>query len=184
MVDIPYREPSTARAGDKVTWKRQFADYPASEWTLKYVLINDSAKITITATADGDDHLVEETPATTAGWGAGRYTFLGYVEKSGERTTLFDGSIHIYPDLTAETTYDGRSHVKKTLDILEGVIEGKAAKDQISYSIEGRSISRMSWTEIMTAYEKYKAWYAQEKKQEKIKRNLKTGSAIKVRFTR
>lgn len=80
------------------------------------------------------------------------------------------------------TGNDEQSHVKKVLDALEAVIEGKASKDQLSYSIQGRSLSRMSWTEILMVYDKYKALYFREKQAARIKKGLKTGSNIQVRF--
>ena len=52
-------------AGDTLNFLVTLADYPASIWTLYYRGINATAKLDITATADGDTHLVSVPPATT-----------------------------------------------------------------------------------------------------------------------
>jgi hypothetical protein len=180
---VSRQEPSVIRAGEKISWIRCLSDYPADDgWTLSYVMINESSKETLTSTASGSDHLIEELSAVSADWAAGIYTLHGYVEKAGERTTVFEGSVKVLADLTQVATIDNRSHAKKTLDYLEAVIEGKAQKDQISYSIEGRSISRMSWADILVAFDKYKALYAAEKRAERIRRGQGVGNKILVRF--
>ena len=76
MADIPTTEPAAVNAGDTVRWRRALADYPASAgWALTYTLLNAAGKITITASAQGDDHLVSVPAATSAGWAAGDYAW-------------------------------------------------------------------------------------------------------------
>ena len=68
-------EPSRVTAGDTITWLRSLADYPASAgWVLSYTLINSAAKISITATASGADHLVTVAAATSAAYTPATYT--------------------------------------------------------------------------------------------------------------
>ena len=58
-------EPTSITAGDSVAWTRSLSDYPASAgWSLAYTLINAAAKITINASAAGDDHAVSVSAAT------------------------------------------------------------------------------------------------------------------------
>jgi hypothetical protein len=89
MADIPTIEPSSANAGDTWRWTRTLADYPASAgWALSYTLINAAAKITINATASGDDHAVTVAAATTGGYAAGTYDWRARVTRTGEVFTM------------------------------------------------------------------------------------------------
>lgn len=182
--EIEDLEPNEVRAGDTVKWKKYIADYvPADGWTLYYAINNSSALIEITTTDNGDGyHLVNEAPATTETWGSGVYKWQSYVSDGTDRYTIETGTIEILPDLTDGAT-DTRSIVKRTLDAIEAVIENRASIDQQSYTIAGRSLSRMSVEELLTLRDKYKSEYLQELQAEKIERGLGTKNKIKVRFT-
>lgn len=175
--------PLTFVAGDYLNLKESYSDYPASEnWAITYTLVNASAIIEITSTASDDDHLMQVAIATTADWESGVYDWQKRVSNGTVTYTLDIGQITIKPSFTAQSTsYDNRSHVKKTLDALESVILGKASKDQLSYSIAGRSISRMSPNELLEWRDKYKAEYRAE-----LVRDGKTPSrrVIKTKFVR
>ena len=162
MTDIRTTVPPEVAVGDTVEWKISDGDYPASTYTLSYALRNASGKIDITATASGEDHLVSEDTSTTGAWTAGTYDYQAYMTSATERFLYDTGQIIVLPDFSSNDTYDNRSHVKKVLDALEAVILSKASKDQLSYSIEGRSIARLSPTEIMEWRSVYRAMYKQE----------------------
>jgi hypothetical protein len=70
------------------------------------------------------------------------------------------------------------------LDALEAVIEGKATSDQLSYSIAGRSISKMSPAEILQWRDLYKTEYQREMDAEKISQGIESPRRIGVRFRR
>lgn len=111
-------EPTTLVAGDTITWQKSLPDYAADTWTLKYRLLNAAGKIDITATAIGTDHLVSVSSATSAGWAAGDYDYVAWVEKSGERNTVGQGRITVQPNLATANTYDGRSESRKIYEAL------------------------------------------------------------------
>lgn len=184
VAEIDDKEPSEVRAGDTVKWKKYIADYmPADGWTLYYAINNSSALIEITTSDNGDGyHLVNEAPATTDLWAAGVYKWQSYVSDGTDRYTIETGTIEILPDLTDAAT-DTRSIVKRTLDAIEAVIENRASIDQQSYTIAGRSLSRMSVEELLTLRDKYKSEYLQEIQSEKIARGLGTKNKILVRLT-
>lgn len=183
MTDIPTNEPMSVTAGDTVTWKRSLSDYLASAgWVLSYTLVNSAGKITITSTADGDDHLVSVLAATTAAWTAGEYSWQAYVTKGAERYQVDYGALEILPDFAQQTTHDGRSHVKTVLDSIEAVIEGRATKDQESYSINGRSLARTSVEQLLVFRDRYKAEYAREVRAERIRNGLGHSGRILTRF--
>lgn len=156
-------EPQTIIAGDTAQWEISVADYPATDgWTLVYTLINKTSKITFNATAQGADYLVNLLPSTTAGYGAGAYSFQAAVEKTGARHTVRTGDITIKPSFAGQTTYDARSHARKVLDAIEAVIENRATKDQAEYAIGDRSLKRIPHADLYKLRSQYKALVAQE----------------------
>ena len=68
------------------------------------------------------------------------------------------------------------------LDGIEAVLENRASQDQMSYSIAGRSLSRMSIDDLLTFRARYRAEYLKELKLKRIKNKQDTGNTIKVRF--
>lgn len=164
-VSIPDIEPSAVIAGDTIQWSKSLPDYPASAgWVLTYALLSSSGKISITASADGDDHLVNVAAATSANYTAGTYQWQAYVTHATYgRFLAGSGSIVIkanYAAITAAT--DTRSHVKKVLDAIEAVIEGTATTDQQEITIDGTKIVRRTVADLLTLRSRYLCWYNQE----------------------
>lgn len=138
-------EPNTVRAGDDVTWRRDLPSHtPADGWTLKYRLLWPTPpSVLITATADGDGHLVALPGSSTAAWQAGRCTLLGWAEKAGSRETLLQTTIEVLADLTAATSLDGRSAARRRLDDAEAALSAYLRNGQAhvaEYQIAGRKM--------------------------------------------
>jgi hypothetical protein len=139
----------------------------------------------VTIETSGTGWAITVTAATTELYTAGDYWYNIYMGKSSfsERYTAESGTIKILPNLSDVTeTYDNRSHVKKTLDAIEAVIEGRATKDQMAYSIAGRSLSLTPIPELIQLRQVYKREYLTEQQVEKIARGEAPGTQIKVRF--
>lgn len=181
----PTIEPASVVAGDTVTWQKTLADYPAGTYTLKYRLINAAGKIDITATASGTDHLVSVAPTTTDDWAAGDYTWTAWVEATGFRATVGNGSITVRPNLAAETGgYDARSEAQVIYDQLMVAYKTYTLTNgHVSeYEIAGRRMRYRSSAEIL---EKINFWLAKvnaEKRAEKIAAGLGGGGKVLVRF--
>lgn len=184
MTDVATNEPLEITAGNSVTWKRTFDDYLASDsWVLTYALLHrTNTKITITSSADGDDHLVDEAAADTVDWTAGDYTWQAYVTKGADRFQVDSGTMTILPNLAAATNYDGRSHARITLDNIEAVIQERATKDQESYVILGRSLSRTPMADLITLHSRYKRMVKAEEDAEKVANGIGTGKKVLTRF--
>lgn len=177
-------EPTQFYKGDSVSWRKSLADYPASEWTLTYY-IRGAVRLDVACAADGDTHVATISPANSDTLTAGTYWWQAIATKSGEVKTVGNGQIEVLASLQDITsgTHDGRSHVKKVLDALEAVLENKATLDQTSYSIQGRSLSRMSPEELLKWYDRYKKLYADEQRAEQMANGIQAKSSkIKVRF--
>jgi hypothetical protein len=158
-------EPTEIRAGDLIEWNRSLADYPASEWTLKYSLTNSTSKITIDASANGDVHAVSVAAADSAGFAPGYFNWVGRVTNISDpllKYTVLSGEVHVLPDLEARSTYDGRSWARIGLDNIEAVLEKRATKDQMAYTIGDRQLSRMNPSDLWEFRDRFKSIVAQE----------------------
>lgn len=183
MTDIPEKEPLSFIAGDTVSWTKAIDDYLASDsWVLSYHLVMDGDQKTITASQNGsgDDFLAAISAADSANYTPGIYHYQARVTKGAEAYTVETGSIEVLANFEAQITgFDNRSHVKKTLDALESVILGKASKDQLSYSIAGRSISRLSPSELLEWRDAYQA----EHNRNERRAGRKKPQAIQIQFS-
>ena len=187
--NYPEVEPSLLQLGDFWSWKRTDLnnDYSNSLYVLSYEfnLIDGSthANFTITASASGDDYVVEVASATTASYTKGNYNWVSYITRSSDsaRIKIGEGFTEI-EDNFATTSTSVRSHAKKVLDAIEAVIENRASMDQSSMSIAGRSLSRLSIDELMTFRDRYRAEYLKEVKRARIKNKKPSGNIIGVKF--
>lgn len=155
----------TFRAGDSFSLTFDDETYPAADgWGLTYTLVGPS-KQEIEAILDESQYLVEESATNTAVWEAGTYWVYAVFSLGSDKHTLEYGQTEVLAVLGE--TLDNRSHVKRTLDALEAMIEGKATDDVQSYSIGDRQLSKMTPTELLTWYDKYKRLYKAELNQGK-----------------
>ena len=185
--NYPETEPLKIFSGDRAAWKRTDlgTDYAPASYSLKYSarLENDGAtEIEITASESGSDYVVEVGQSTTAAFRVGIYHWQAYIIRTSdsERVTVDSGTWEVVVNRDAATS-DPRNHVKIVLDAIEATIEGRASKDQESYSIQGRSLSRTPIAELVALRDKYRAEWVREQRAERIKNNLGHSGIIKVR---
>lgn len=150
-------EPEKIVAGTTAEWTVPAGDYDASTWTLSYSLLSkDKNRITITSSDDGNgDHSVALTAATTGAYTEGEYFWQRFVTDGSDTHMTGQGRLTVAPNYTS-ASIDPRSSAQKALDALTAVREGKASGDQLTFAIQGRSISRMSWDEINAAWSHFK----------------------------
>lgn len=182
-------EPNLFFAGDKIEWTESLADYlPSDGWTLKYILINSTNKETFNSTPDGESHKVSLTSANTSAWVAGDYILQPYVEHTDGTTELFPRlSVVVKQNLISATTYDFRTHAKKTLDAIESAIEGRASESAMSLSITTRggsakALQYLTHKELIEARAYYKNLVDSELAQEKIEAGINPGNKILISF--
>jgi len=147
LSDIPDR----LVAGDLWAWTRTLADYPASAWTLTYYFRGPEA-FSAAASPSGDDHAISIPATTTADYAAGQYRWLARVVNGSSIYTIESGLVVVDPNL-AKTGIEYRGYWQRVRDALQAVIENRATTDQLSMTIGGRSLSRMSWDEILKAHD-------------------------------
>lgn len=175
-------------AGDTVIWQIQNLnkDYSNATHTLTYKFRlenNGSTTFSVDATADGNNYKITLSASTTASITEGKYNFISYVTRTSDnaRVTVDRGMIEVKPNL-ASSTSETRSHAKKMLDLIESLLEGKATKDVASYSIAGRSLNKMSVSELLEWRNYYKAEYNRELSKQRNENEDGSGNTIKISF--
>jgi len=166
---IPTIEPSTHEAGTSLIFKRSFADYPADTWTLTYYINNTTgAVISFSASADSLSHSVSVTASETSTWAPGRYRMQGRVTDGTDTHTAYNGWLTVTPDLTSTPT-DTRSHARKMMDAIEEGMLVSAGADVVSYSLNGRTFTRLSWTEAEGRYNYWRSRVRWEERKNPVK---------------
>lgn len=184
----PEGEPESFIAGDFITWKRSglHADYANDAYTLSYkarLEADGTDVITITASASGTDYLVSIGSSTSANYTVGVYHWQAYItrDSDSERITIDSGTFEVKANRSSATT-DPRTHAKTMLDKIESLLEGKADSDVMNYSIQGRSLTKLTIKELMEWRKFYRAEVFEEEKAERIANGEGSGATIKVSF--
>jgi hypothetical protein len=185
-VEIPTIEPTRFRAGDTVSWTKSLSGYPATDsWVLHYRLWNQSNKYDIDATADGSDHLVEVSAATSAAYKAGDYQWTSWVTLGSERYTVSAGRVTILPDIAAITSpgYDSRTTAKKTLDAVDAAMlaHGGTAWAQ-EYEMAGRRMRFKNVADFLSFRSRLQAEVRREENAERILNGERPRNRVNVRF--
>ena len=188
FTDISEKEPSQLIAGDLWQWKRMDlgSDYPNDSYTLKYscrLENSGSTEIEITASASGEDYLVNIPAMTTASYTSGIYHWQAYItrDSDSERVTIGSGTFEVLANKDAATT-DPRSHAKIMVDKIESLLEGRGDADVASYSIQGRNLTKLAIDELIKWRNYYKRELLEEIKSERRKKGEGSGSLVKVSF--
>ena len=123
--------------------------YPAPDWSV-VVLLRGKSAIDLQATADGSQHRLHASAATTATWAPGDYWFSVRATRGDEVVEVEQGQLVIMPDMAAAGAgFDGRSHAQKCLEAIEAVLEKRATLDQERYRINNRELYRTPVAELM-----------------------------------
>lgn len=158
-------------AGNTINWKKPnlYSDYPNSAYVIVYkATLNGTpgTSFTVTGSVTTEEWLFKITDGNSATFTPGIYQWNLYVTKSAtdERIRIDSGVLEVVPNISTNTSVDVQSHARKVLTAIEAVIEGRASQDQMSYSIAGRSLSRMSIDDLLTFRNRYKAEWNKEKR--------------------
>lgn len=185
--NAPEGEPSEVVVGDFLQWKRSdlVSDYPTDLYSLSYVArINNSAsEIAISTTGHTTHFLATALNAATSTYAVGDYSWQAEITRTsdGERVTVDRGSFTVIADLDAENA-DTRSHAQIMVDKIESLLSGKADSDVASYSIAGRSLTKMSFQDLVNARDYYRAEATKDAANLDAKYGRKGASTIRVRF--
>lgn len=186
--DAPTKEPETIVIGDYLIWKRTDlgTDYSNSLYTATYVARitgGGNTEVQVVGTASGSDYLFTVSSATSADFVVGLYHWQLEIKRNSDnnRIVVDRGNFTAIADLDVNGA-DPRTHAEIMVGKIESILNGKADSDVSSYSIAGRSLTKMSFNDLIQARDYYKREMLKESTAELIRRGEATGATIKVRF--
>lgn len=186
--NAPETEPLKFVLGDFVQWKRSdlVQDYPLATYSAQYVSRLSSGggtEFTVVGTETDGTYLFTIASSTSSGFTAGDYHWQLEIVRTSDssRIVVERGDWSIIVDLDVNGS-DPRSHAQIMIIKIESILQGKAESDIGSYSIAGRSLTKMSFAELLDARDKYKSEYTQELVKSRLETGKPSGSTVKVRF--
>ena len=181
-------EPLELVVGDFLQWKRSdlVADYPPAEYSAEYVARitgGGANEIKLPSTENVNYYLFTVPSADSVDFEPGYYHWQLEITQtsSGNRVVVDQGDFNVLPDLDNNQA-DPRIHAEIMIAKIETILAGKADSDVSNYSIAGRSLTKLSFAELMDARDRYKRELVQHENKENAKRGRKTAATIKVRF--
>lgn len=177
-------------AGDTLDFQVAVPEYPNTDgWTLKYRLTPrfttpTQAPIELTAVNNTDGtYQVQESPANTADWEPGFYSWARWVEKVGAVQTLTErGQLEVRPDPRNSTQgLDTRTHARKMLDQIEAALEAFRVGVK-SYTIGSRSMTKQDTPELFELRDRYRAEVAAEEANERLEAGQPSGGRLLARL--
>lgn len=151
--------PSQIMAGDTLKFRIPKGDYEPSTDTVNVYISNHINTYNFSSTEDGDYFLFNVPYTDTQNYQAGDYFLQASVtNESGERYLFAYLELIIHPSLQYGNA-DPRSHVKKVLDSIEALLEGKVLKDAQVYEIAGRRLEKIPIPELLSLQKQYKRKY-------------------------
>lgn len=187
--NAPEGEPLQIVVGDFLQWKKtQIAsDYPTATHSAEYVARitgGGASEIKLPAIERDTYYLFQVDSATSALFTAGFYHWQLEVTEtaSGNRIVVERGEFEAIQDLDINGA-DPRPHAEIMLDKIESLLEGRADGDVSTYSIAGRSITKMSPEELLQWRDYYRREVAVFRRKNAIDRGKKGNATILMRFT-
>lgn len=184
----PTVEPETVVVGDYIQWRRTdlSSDYPNTGYTMTYVAritAGGANEIQLVGTAYGSDYVFTVNSATSANFNPGFYHWqLEALRQSDNNRIVIDrGFFTVVVDLDNNNA-DPRTHAEIMLGKIKSLLEGKADADVANYSVAGRSLTKLSFDELIKARDYYQEEYNKEVQTQRISKGQATGTTIKVRF--
>lgn len=182
-------EPTSVVIGTLVQWKR--ADLsevyaPASYDLIYNIRLKNGAgvdkSVTATTAADGS-FLTSLTSNLTTTMVAGDYVWQAFISRKSDsaKVSVGTGELQLLSNLD-QNGADNRSHAQIMVAKIQSLLEGRADKDVSSYSIQGRSLAKMSITDLMMWRDYYRKEVAKEKQDALIAAGKASNATVKVRF--
>lgn len=186
--NAPEGEPVKIVVGDFVQWKKTelASNYPPATHSAEYVArvaSGQSGEIKLPAIERTGYYLFQASSITTAAFETGYYHWQLEITEtaSGNRIVVERGEFQAIADLDNNGA-DPRTHAEIMLDKIEGLLIGRADKDVSSYSIQGRSISKMTISDLLQWRDYYRKEVNRERRENDIALGKTTKTTMKVRF--
>jgi len=186
--EAPASEPASLVIGDFIQWKRAdlVNDYPTADYSAEYIARIDaggSSEVKIPATESSNYYLFTVASTDSASFDAGMYNWQLEITQTstGNRVVVDRGHFEILVDLDANNV-DPRTHSEIMVAKIESLLQGKADSDVSNYSIGNRSLTKLSFEELMNAREYYQREVVRHMNEERVRHGKTGSSTIRVRF--
>ena len=182
-------EPTSVVIGTLVQWKRaDLSDVyaPASYDLIYNIRLKNGAgvdkSVTATTAADGS-FLTSLTSNLTTTMVAGDYVWQAFISRKSDsaKVSVGTGELSLLSNLD-QNGADNRSHAQIMVAKIQSLLEGRADKDVSSYSIQGRSLAKMSISDLMMWRDYYRKEVVKEKQDAMIAAGKPSNATVKVRF--
>lgn len=188
--------PSSIVVGDTIAWRDnnlkaidpstgRLTEISPATHTLSWA-IRGATALDLVATGDNGEFLTICTNTQSDNLSPGVNFFQAYATSNGNRQVVGSGQITVSASLeSVNTAFDGRTETQKMLDAVNGaiqaIVDGGAVQ---SYSIKGRSLSKMPMTELLMLRDRLKVQVVRETAAEKIALGFGDPRRLYVRFGR
>ena len=186
--EAPEGEPLKIVVGDFLQWKKTALaeTYPPSLYSANYVArvaAGNSSEIQLAATERTGYYLFTVASSTSSSFTPGFYHWQLEITQtsSGNRIVVERGEFEAIQDLDNNGA-DPRTHAEIMLDKIQSLLVGRADKDVSSYSIQGRSIAKMSVVDLLQWRDYYRKEVLKERRDNAIALGKPTKTTMKVRF--
>lgn len=177
-IDLPTSPPAEITIGTTLEWEKEFADFPADEWTVTYYFRGAGPGFNAVGETNNGAHAFSVGADVTSDMLVGRYDYQAFATRDSEKHLVDEGISAAKASLEAldaEDTYDARSRNRKILDALQALMEGKATLDQQKYMIatgvpgfsSQREVERIDLTALVAAIQYYARLVAGENRKRK-----------------
>lgn len=189
-IPIPSKEPTEFVGGATVKWTKVLGDYPASSWTLTYsIRALDAAggSLEVTATADGDTHVVTISATDSGTLAAGTYEWQAKVTSGSEVAYPDTGMFEVKASLDIEPAGVDRRHwARIALERIQNVLKGRASRSDLSYTVPGvgMTVSQMTPEQLWLHHDRLAAIVAGLDAEDAINNGDTQSTQVYATFTR
>ena len=190
----PSYPPAEFVSGDYFAFKKAglaseypFASYSVTFWASQFgsgTGTTSANQISLNAVESGTEYQITAGSTVTSSWTVGKYQWSLFVVDSSDaqkRQLIDNGVFEIKPNWVTSTA-DPRSDARKNLELIEDILYNRIQGDVSSYSIAGRSLSKMSPDELIELRDFYARQVLTEKRNERIRQKKGTGANILADF--
>jgi hypothetical protein len=178
---------STLVQGETLNYRATVADYPAGDGWVLTLYLNPRAGGTarsVVGTADGDEHLLQATAATTANWAAGSYGWEIWASYDVERYRIDAGQLDVAASLiSAAAGADTRTQAESALDAAKTALAAWTPTTR-RYRINGREMEFNSAAEIIAVITHWESEVRRERAAAAIAAGRPTRRKVHVRMAR
>jgi len=153
-VSVDTRPPIEIAIAETADWTLDLSEFrPGDGWAVAYYF-RGPAEVDVEGVADGDEWDFSIGSATFDV--AGGYQWTAVATDGTERCRIATGRIRVLANAEDQTGLgDVTTHAERMLAALEAALEGTASKAHRSYTIDGRSLERMTLEELRTNRDLY-----------------------------